>query len=383
VGKLDATGVANFMFVAAIPWMIKPAYGLLSDFFPIFGYRRKSYLLLLNLLAAGSFLLVIGVHSTSTLVIVITLTGIGVAASDVVVDAMMVQTGRETGRTKLFQSAQWVAITSATILSGLLGSAICHRFKSDATAGLRTASLICMLVPLVVAVLTWFMVVDQRAAINLPEFKATSLALLSAFKSLRLWVVVLFVFLIRFNPGIVTALYTHLENQIGISNAYLAILDTANAVGLVAGSLIFMFTMSAGKMSTRRAMRIGLIIAALGVLPMLTIKDKTTATIAYAIWGLTDMIAVLGFLNIAAEACPRRVEAVVFAALMSVSNLGTRWSDVAGSKLYEGTFHHRIGSLIWLCAGFTAAGLLFIPFLKPAAEEENAGIDQTAELTST
>jgi len=382
VAKLDATGVANFMFVAAIPWMIKPAYGLLSDFFPIFGYRRKSYLLLLNLLAAVSFLLVIGVRSTSTLVIVMTLTGVGVAASDVVVDAMMVQTGRQTGRTKLFQSAQWVAITSATILSGLLGSAICHHFKSDAAAGLRTASLICMLVPLVVAILTWFLVVDQRTTINLPEFKATSLALLSAFKSLRLWIVILFLFLIRFNPGIVTALYVHLENQIGISNAYLAILDTANAVGLVAGSLIFMFTMSAGKISTRRAMSIGLILAAIGVLPMLMITNKTTATVAYAIWGLTDMIAVLGFLNIAAEACPRRVEAVVFAALMSVSNLGTRWSDVAGSKLYDGVLQHRIAPLIWLCAGFTSAGLLFIPFLRPAVADEGASVDEAPALAS-
>src|SRR5262245_9684053 len=158
VAKLDATGVANFMFVAAIPWMIKPAYGLLSDFFPIFGYRRKSYLLLLNLLAAVSFLLVMGVRSTSTLMLVLTLTGVGVAASDVVVDAMMVQTGRQTGRTKLFQSAQWIAINSAAMISGLLGAAICHRFENDATAALRIAALICMVVPFVVAILTWVMV---------------------------------------------------------------------------------------------------------------------------------------------------------------------------------------------------------------------------------
>src|SRR5687768_14919946 len=31
----------------AFPWMLKPVYGLLSDFIPILGYRRKSYLLIL------------------------------------------------------------------------------------------------------------------------------------------------------------------------------------------------------------------------------------------------------------------------------------------------------------------------------------------------
>ncbi len=33
-------GVLNF------PWVIKPAFGLVSDFVPLFGYRRTSYLLL-------------------------------------------------------------------------------------------------------------------------------------------------------------------------------------------------------------------------------------------------------------------------------------------------------------------------------------------------
>ena len=28
------------------PWIIKPIYGLVSDFVPLFGYRRKSYLIL-------------------------------------------------------------------------------------------------------------------------------------------------------------------------------------------------------------------------------------------------------------------------------------------------------------------------------------------------
>src|SRR5437868_1081833 len=58
VGGFNAQAISEFLFVAQIPWIVKPIYGLLSDFFPIFGYRRKSYLLLLNLLAAVAFLLV-------------------------------------------------------------------------------------------------------------------------------------------------------------------------------------------------------------------------------------------------------------------------------------------------------------------------------------
>src|SRR5438445_4434652 len=31
-----------------LPWIIKPLYGLISDFIPLFGYRRKSYLVAAN-----------------------------------------------------------------------------------------------------------------------------------------------------------------------------------------------------------------------------------------------------------------------------------------------------------------------------------------------
>jgi MFS family permease len=368
VAKLNSTGISKFLFVVGIPWIIKPVYGLLSDFVPIFGYRRKSYLLIMNMLAAGGFLLVMGVRSPQAVMIALTMTGVGVAASDVVVDAMMVQTGQQTGRTRLFQGAQWFSINVAAIISGLLGSAICHRFANDAVSALRTASLISMLLPFVVAILTWFLITDQRARINLPEFAATGRALLGAFKSVRLWLVVAFIFLVRFNPGLQTPMYDHLETKVGISHSYLALLDTSFSVGQVLGSVIFMVAMSK-KLSLRRSMTIGLIVGALGVASLLLSTNKTTATIMFGVWGATDMIVTLSYLSIAAEACPKRVEAVVFAALMSVSNLSWSWADVVGSKLYDGPLQHQINPLIIGSAALTALGLLFLPLLKPAAAD--------------
>ena len=38
----NAGRIADFFAVSATPWLIKPLYGLLSDFFPIFGRRRVS-----------------------------------------------------------------------------------------------------------------------------------------------------------------------------------------------------------------------------------------------------------------------------------------------------------------------------------------------------
>ena len=45
----------RFITLFNLPWMIKPLYGLISDFVPLFGYRRKSYLLIVNVAAIAGF----------------------------------------------------------------------------------------------------------------------------------------------------------------------------------------------------------------------------------------------------------------------------------------------------------------------------------------
>ena len=372
VAHFNAEQIAGFFFVVLIPWMTKPLYGLLSDFVPLFGYRRKSYLLLLNLLAAIAFLVSTGVRSTDMLLLMLTLTGVGVAASDVVVDAMMVHAGRESGRTRLFQGLQWTSINVAAIGSGLGGAYICNRYAADAPAALRTACWIAGCIPLIVATLTWFLVTDERASMNLPELRATTRALFGAFKSRHLWLVVAFLFLINFNPGTVTPMYDYLEHRVGLDHAFLAVLDTVSAAGMAAGALAFTVFMS-GRMSTKLAVSLGLIVGALGLLPMVAISGKTSAVVAHLAFGVTYMIASLSQLTVAAEACPRRVEAVVFAALMSVNNLSRSWCDVLGSRLYEGPLAHHIAPLILASAALTAAGLLFVPFLRPVARDSVNG----------
>ena len=369
----DAQRIAHFYFVITIPWMIKPAYGLLSDFVPLFGYRRKSYLLLLNLLAAASFFLIVGMRtSTDLLLIMLTLTGMGVAASDVVVDAMMVQAGRETGRTRLFQGVQWFSLNLAAIGSGIAASFICSRYADDAPAALRTAAVIAGCVPFIVATLTWMLVRDQRARIDLPELRATTRALLHALRSGQLWLVILFLFLTNFNPGIQTPLYDFLAKNAGMTAANLAVFDTVFSAGNVVGALVFTLAMSGKHMSTKRAVSIGLIVGAAGLLPLLLVSSQTSALIASGIFGVSYMIATLSQLSVAAEACPRRVEAAVFATLMSINNLSMQWSDVVGSRFYDGALHGRLAPLILASAALTAAGLMFVPFLKPVKEPQSS-----------
>src|SRR5256885_5861086 len=60
--------IAAFLTVLNLPWFIKPLYGLVSDFVPLFGYRRKTYLIAANALAAAAYLSVLQVSSPGSLV---------------------------------------------------------------------------------------------------------------------------------------------------------------------------------------------------------------------------------------------------------------------------------------------------------------------------
>src|SRR6266568_1361545 len=134
---LSAGQVADFFAITIIPWLIKPAYGLLSDFLPLFGYRRKSYLLLTSAAAglAGLALGLTGEHSYWRMAYLFTLMAVGLAFTDVLVDALMVENGKPLGLTGAFQSVQWAAITTATVIVGVLGGYLAeHRLLPRAPA---------------------------------------------------------------------------------------------------------------------------------------------------------------------------------------------------------------------------------------------------------
>jgi hypothetical protein len=71
--------------LSALPWLIKPLYGFFSDGVPLFGYRRRSYLVLCGLLGAFSWgSLASFVDNKFAATTVILLSSLSVAFADVV-----------------------------------------------------------------------------------------------------------------------------------------------------------------------------------------------------------------------------------------------------------------------------------------------------------
>ena len=73
--------ITAYLTLFNLPWIIKPLYGLVSDFIPLFGYRRKSYLLIANAAATCGFLLVTQLTVPDRLVFALMLTAYAMAIS--------------------------------------------------------------------------------------------------------------------------------------------------------------------------------------------------------------------------------------------------------------------------------------------------------------
>ncbi|KAG2426262.1 hypothetical protein HXX76_013020 [Chlamydomonas incerta] len=133
--------VSLFLSLASVPWMVKPLLGFISDSLPLWGYRRRSYLLLASAAAAGSWVyLAVGATSLSSTLWAMVLGSGAVALSDVVVDSMVVEKAREEEQDSAgnLQSLCWAAYAVGQVataaLSGSLVEAHGPRFVFGLTA---------------------------------------------------------------------------------------------------------------------------------------------------------------------------------------------------------------------------------------------------------
>jgi predicted MFS family arabinose efflux permease len=351
----SAGQVADFFLLATIPWLIKPAYGLLSDFVPLFGRRRKSYFVLSTTLAsaAGFSLAALRDHPYWPTALLFTLMALGLAFTDVLTDALMVERGRPLGLTGAFQSVQWAAIYTASILVGAVGGHLAGARRLDLAFVLAGA------LPLVSLVMAILFVQEPRARSEREALSATARAIREAAGRREIWVVAGFIFFFNFSPSFGPAFLYYQTDVLGFSQEFIGVLASLASVGAVLGAAAY------APLSRRYALRriIPCAIGA-GVASMLAYLGYRGPTSALAIdfaTGVIAMVTQLAFLDLAAKACPPRVEGTIFALLMSVFNGGTQLSQNVGGRLYD-WFGYT--PLILISAGMTALAWLLVPLVK-------------------
>lgn len=352
--------VAAFFALATVPWMIKPVYGLISDFVPLFGRRRKSYLLLTSSTACAMGLLagLSAEHTYWRLAILYTGMGLGLAFTDVLTDALMVENGKPRGLTGAFQSVQWAAITVAAILVGTLGGHLAeHR-------DLHAAFFIAAGFPLATLVMTVLFVRDPRVRVEREAFRRTWAAIRAGLGERSVWLVASFVFLFTFSPSFGPAFLYYQTDVLGFSQTFIGYLSSLNSAAAVVGA--FIYAPLSRRMPLRRVINLAIGLSVAGTLGYLLYRGDRSAIAIEVIFGCAGMITQLAFLDLAAKACPKHVEATFFALLMSVFNAGNQASRYVGAELYTRLGGHAQGyhRLVLISAAATALVWLLVPFVR-------------------
>ncbi|OGK95776.1 MAG: hypothetical protein A3D33_13495 [Candidatus Rokubacteria bacterium RIFCSPHIGHO2_02_FULL_73_26] len=370
--------IADFFLLSTIPWLIKPAYGLLSDFVPLFGRRRKSYFLVTCGLAAGSagvlasgllisdgpirtyawtlrglgfeyplsFTLVAGVG-------LFTAMALGLAFTDVLTDAMMVESGRPRGLTGAFQSVQWACITIALVLVGVAGGWLAERRALPLAFGLAAGF------PLVSLGMAAVFVREPRARVDRAAFRATWTAIRAALATREVWAVAGFIFFWTFSPSFGPAFLFYQTDTLGFGQQFIGLLGSLGAAAGVAGAVVY--APVSRRLPLRRLINWCIGAAVVGTLAYLVYRDPVSAIVIDTVFGAIGMLTQLALLDLAAKACPRRVEATFFALLMSVYNGGAQLSQNVGARLYESV---GFTWLVLISTAMTALVWVLVPLVK-------------------
>ena len=352
---LSAAQTATFFSITVIPWLIKPVYGLISDFVPLFGQRRKSYFLLTSGIAAamGLILTMMGSYTYWGVAIFFTLMGLGLAFTDVLTDALMVENGQRLGLTGPFQAIQWAAISFASILVGIGGGWLAqHKFLS-------LTFLIATIFPLITLAMGIFLISEPQDQVGERQFRETWAAIRGAIGSRTLWIVAGFIFFYNFSPSFGPALVYYATDVLQFSKIFLGALESLTyASGIVGTAVYFAFSKS---LPFKRLIHFAIAAGVVATLAYLGYRGQLSAVVLSLAFGGIAMFIQLTFLDLAARVCPKQAEATFFALLMSVYNGAVQLSQITGGWLYDQLGFTR---LIFISAAFTALCWLLVPLLK-------------------
>jgi predicted MFS family arabinose efflux permease len=347
-------GALNF------PWVIKPVFGLVSDFVPLFGYRRTSYLVLASAGAAAGYAGIALLDRPSEFALFLLLTSYAMATASTLCGALLAENGRTFQQSSLFVGQQWLWFYVAIMASAFVGGELVEHLS--ASAALKAAAAIAAVAPLAVIIATPLLLKEAKSKVTRETFRDTRHGIVAALKSRKLGLVAAFLFLCAFAPGFGTPLYYHMTDRLHFSQSYIGTLGSIAAAGWIAGAVLHRWLLR--RLSAGSLLYLSIVLGTVSAASFLLLTGEISAAILNFANGLAQMIATIATLTLAAQYCPARAEGFAFAGLMSVSNLADICSINAGAFLYEHVFDGRLGPLIVVSAATTAVAAVLIPWLR-------------------
>lgn len=344
---LNPAQMGALIGIAAIPWVVKPVFGFISDGLPLFGYRRRPYLLLSGIIGSLSWIvLATMVTNAWEATAVLLLTSVSVALSDVIVDSLVVERARQESLAQAgsLQSLAWGTSALGGLITAYLSGWLLQQVSS------QTVFTITAIFPLIVCAAAWLIAEEPVKKTEVSPEKTSQIKqqiklVWQGIKQKSILLPTAFVFLWQATPNADSAFFYFTTNELGFEPEFLGRVRLVTSVAALLGVWIYQRFLK--NVSFRRILGWSVVISSgLGMTMLilvthanrgLGIDDHWFSLGDSLILTVAGQIAFLPILVLSARLCPKGIEATLFALLMSIVNL-------------SGLLSHELGALLthWL-----------------------------------
>ncbi|HEY6475155.1 MAG TPA: MFS transporter [Polyangia bacterium] len=356
---MSAVDVAEFWAISLLIWYVKPLVGFVCDAYPLFGTRRRGYLLVGTTLA-GLFWLMFAVvpRRYVPFMLVMTVLNIAMVAVSTVVGGLQVEVSQRYDATGRLASLRIALEGVMNLLGGPVGGflAVCA-FGWTALAG---AGVTLAFLPVVV----WLYREPRGAPRDAAVWATARSNFKAVVRSRAMWGATGLLFLVYLAPGFQTPMLYYQQDVLKFDPRYIGFLQLLQGAGGIIGAAAYGYLCR--RLTLRVSLIAGILLNAASTLLYLRYDSARAAALIDSSAAMLSILATLPLYDLAARATPVGVESFGFSLMMSIRNIAIfAISDVVGSKLYD-RYHVGFKQLVWINAGSSAAVLLFVPLL-PAA----------------
>src|SRR5262249_10422774 len=205
------------------------------------------------------------------------LMALGLAFTDVITDAMMVESGRPLRLTGAFQSVQWACITLASVLVGELGGRLAE------TRSLRLAFIVAACFPLMSLTMALTSVRETPVRPSRAAFRETWGAILRALGGREIWLVAGFIFFYWFSPSFGPAFLYYQTDTLGFSQQFIGRLAALGAVSGVVGAVLY--APLSRRVSLKSIMHVSIALGTVTTLSYLLYRGTVSAVVITVVFG--------------------------------------------------------------------------------------------------
>ncbi len=383
---LDSDKSATFFSLAMMPWTFKVVAGLLVDGVPLFGSRRRAYLML-SAFTALAMWLVMGISPGNYGLLLALAIGMNTAVvfGSTTSGGLLVEAGQRFGMSGRLSSLRVMAQNlGAGLVLPISGYLALHTMTGNHplfwTGIAAIVPLACMFL------FSWLLLKEPPLPPPVPHGRSFIEQHLHIIVSiweqirnvlrLQMLLPALLLFFIQAVPTFrSTCFYQYQTDTLHYDDGQLGWLGFVGyGVALLSSGV---YAWWCRKASLRTSLYGAIVLTSLSALPYLFYQAyEPYMTRAFTIEGIGTFLQILAYLplfDLAVRCTPKGSEALGYSVLISVWNIGLMIGSKTGPTLYEHWLNKNMNHLIWLNAGVTLVGLGLVILLPKALVESREG----------